>query len=138
MILLSPSTTEKGHSMKMATKVARVLLGLMFLVFGTNYFFHFLPNPPMEGPALQFMMLFASSGWMTAVKMFELVGGLLLLTGMYPLIGVVLVTPVIVNITLFHSLLAPSGLPLALVLVLLDGFYIWQNRKHFQGLFVKK
>lgn len=123
--------------MKYVTIIARVLLGLAFLVFGLNGFFGFLPMPPMEGDAGAFMTLLYTSGWLKVVKSLEVVGGTLVLFNVFPAIGLTLLGPVIVNIVIFHLLLEPSGLPVGLVLLALEVFLIWANRERFAAIFRK-
>ena len=120
--------------MKIATIIARSLLGLVFVVFGSNKFLHFLPMPPMTGEAGAFMGAMYMTHYLYVVAAFEVVGGLLLLTGRYGPLGLTLVGPVVVNILAFHTLMAPSGLPVATVVAVLALFLLWSYREHFAGL----
>ena len=67
--------------------------------------------------------------------MFQIVGGLLLLIGRFVPLGLVLLAPVIVNIVLVHVLMDPSGLPMAVVISLLELFLIWRYRDAFAPIF---
>jgi len=121
--------------MKIATIIARSLLGLIFLVFGSNMFLHFIPMPPPpEGPAREFMTALFLSHYLYVVGALQVVGGVLLFTGRWTPLGLVLVGPVIVNILCFHVLMAPAGLPMAIVVSLLALFLLWRYREHFAGL----
>src|ERR1700733_2364339 len=120
--------------MKIATVIARSLLGLVFVVFGANKFLHFLPNPPIEGAGAQFMGAMFVTHYIYVVATCEVVGGLLLLTGRYAPLGLTLVGPVVVNILAFHTFMAPSGLPVALVVSALALFLLWSYRGNFSGL----
>ena len=121
--------------MKIATIVARSLLGLIFVVFGSNMFFHFIPMPPPpEGPAREFMTALFLSHYLYVVGALQVVGGVLLFTGRWTPLGLALVGPVIVNILCFHVLMAPAGLPMAIVVSLLALFLLWRYREHFAGL----
>jgi putative oxidoreductase len=120
--------------MKIATILARSLLGLVFVVFGANKFLHFLPNPPMQGPGAQFMGAMFETHYIYVVATCEVVGGLLLLTGRYLPLGLTIVGPVIVNILSFHIFMDNSGLPIALVVAALALFLLWRHREHFTGL----
>src|SRR4051794_11755993 len=93
--------------MKWAVVVARVLVGLPFLVFGLNHFLAFLPMPTPEFPdnASKFVTALAASGYLDVVKGLEVAGGVLLLSGRLVPLGLVLLTPVAVNIALFDVLL---------------------------------
>jgi uncharacterized membrane protein YphA (DoxX/SURF4 family) len=121
--------------MKIATTIARILLGLIFVVFGLNAFFHFIPMPPPKGDlAGDFMKALFLSHYLYAVKFFEITGGLLLLSGRYIPLGLTLLGPVIVNILFFHFFLDPSGLPLGIVIGILALFLLWQYRSAFAGI----
>jgi len=124
--------------MKIATIIARTLLGFIFVVFGLNAFFHFIQLPlPKEELAGEFMQALIVSHYLYAVKCFEIAGGLLLLSGRYTALGLTLVGPVVVNILLFDTFLDSSGLPLGLVLAILSLFLLWRHRHSFAGLVQK-
>lgn len=121
--------------MKIATTFARSLLGLVFVVFGSNMFLHFIPTPPMpEGPARDFMTALFVSHDLYLVGALQVAGGLLLLTGRWAPLGLTLLGPVIVNILAFHALMAPAGLPMAIVVSALALFLVWCYRENFAGL----
>ena len=121
--------------MKIATIIARTLLGLVFVVFGLNAFLNFIPLPPPKGElAGEFMKALFVSHYLYAVKCFEISGGLILLSGRFTPLGLTLVGPVIINILFFHFFLDPSGLPLAIILAVLALFLLWQKRSAFTGL----
>lgn len=121
--------------MKTATIIARVLLGLIFVVFGSNMFLHFIPMPPPpEGPAREFMTALFMSHYVYVVGALQVAGGLILLSGRWVPLGLTLLGPVIVNIVCFHVLMAPAGLPMALVVSALALFLLWRYREHFAGL----
>ena len=121
--------------MKTLTIIARSLLGLIFVVFGLNAFLHFIPMPPPEGLAGDFMKALFVSHYFYIVAVLQIFGGALCLLGRFVPLGLTLLGPVIVNILLFHLFLEPSGLPLALVLGALALFLLWTNRVAFSGLF---
>ncbi len=105
--------------MKIASTIARYLLGFIFLVFGLNGFLHFIPMPPPSGLAGQFMGALFVSHFLVVVFLLQLIPAILLLINRYVPLALVLLGPVIVNIVLFHAFMAPSGLPLALVVTVL-------------------
>jgi putative oxidoreductase len=121
--------------MNIATIVVRVLLGLVFVVFGSNGFLHFLPMPPlphnMTGDFLNALFL---SHYIYAIALCQVAGGLLLLIGRFVPLGLTILGPVIVNIVLFHIFLAPEGLPLALVIALLFLFLLWRYWSAFAAI----
>lgn len=114
---------------------ARIALGLIFTVFGLNGFLGFLPMPPPEGAAGAFMGALAATGYMfPLIKSIELLAGLLLLSGRVPVLGLLLLAPIVVNIVLFHLVLAPAGLPLGLLALALGVYLAWQYRPAFSGV----
>src|SRR5881396_4102065 len=121
--------------MKIATVIVRVLLGLMFVVFGSNIFLHFLPMPPLPATlAGDFSKALMQSHYIYVIGMLQVIGGLLLLIGRYVPLGLTLLGPVIVNILLFHIFLEPSGLPMAIIVAVLALFLLWRYRTNFAGL----
>jgi uncharacterized membrane protein YphA (DoxX/SURF4 family) len=125
--------------MKIAALIARILLGLMFFVFGLNGFLHFIPMGPMPtGVAGEFTGALIASHYMYIVAALQLLGGVLLLAGRYVPLGLTILGPVIVNILLFHLLMAPKGLPTALLVAVLWGIVAFRNKQYFAGLFVQK
>lgn len=122
--------------MKYVIVIARVLLGLVFLVFGSNGFLHFIPVPEMQGQAGAFITALASSGYIYVIAFLQVVGGLCLLLGArFVPLGLTLLGPVIVNIVLYHVFLDPSGLPVALVISALALFLLWIYRFKFPAIF---
>ena len=121
--------------MKIVTIIARILLGVIFLVFGLNGFLHFLlPKGEIPPLALQFFGALGSTGYMSVIFALQILGGLLVLAGFVPL-GLTILVPIIVNILLFHAFLAPSGMLPAIVTALLALFLVWRYWANFAGLF---
>lgn len=124
--------------MKIASIIARYLLGLIFLVFGLNGFLHFIPMPPPKGLAAQFGgAIFVSHYWVVVFGL-QVIGGLLLLVNRFVVLALVLLGPVIVNIFFFHALMDPGGIPLALVVVVLWLILAVQYKQYFAGIFVQR
>ena len=125
--------------MRIASMIARYLLGLIFLVFGLNGFLHFIPMPPAKGAlAAQFGgAIFASHYWVVVFGV-QVLGGVLLLVNRYVVLALVLLGPVIVNIFFFHALMAPEGLPLAIVVVVLWAILAVRYKQHLAGIFVQQ
>ncbi len=121
--------------MKYAIIIARVLLGITFVVFGSNAFLHFIPMPPMQGQAGAFIGALVNSGYVYVVAILQVIGGLLLLIGRFIPLGLTLLGPVIVNIMLYHIFLDPSGLMLACVISILALFLLWAHRDRFHAIF---
>ncbi len=120
--------------MKYAVLIARILLGLAFVATGVMNILH-MNKQAMPGDAGLFLSLRSTHGYMTGVALVMLVGGLLLLVGRFVPLGLTLLGPGIVNIFLFHAFFAPSGLPVALLLVAFEAFLIFAYRLAFRGLF---
>ncbi len=114
--------------MKYVIPVCRILLGLIFFVFGLNNILHFIPMPPPSGDALTFMMVLGGHGWMTFV-------GVLMVIRFVPL-ALVLLAPIIVNIDLYHALLWPHGFAPAVVVSLLEVILLVAYHRSFASLFV--
>lgn len=124
--------------MKAATLIVRVLMGLGFVIFGLNILHPFLPQPPMpEGtPMTQFVMVMASSGWMKLIGFFQLLGGLLVLSGRMAPLGLTILGGVLVNILATHWFLQNGeGIAPGLVFSAFELFLIYAYRKNFAGIF---
>ena len=124
--------------MKLATIVARVLLGLIFVVFGSNAFLRFLPMPPLpQGITGEYLHAFFGSGYVYAIGGLQVIGGLLLLIGRFVPLGLTILGAIIVNIWLFHILMAPElgGMMPAVLVTILELFLVWQYRAAFKGIF---
>ncbi len=125
--------------MKIVALIARILLGLVFFVFGLNGFLHFIPMGPMpSGTAGQFIGALFQSHYVYVVSAIQVIGGALMLVNRYVPLGLVLLGPVIVNIFFFHLLMDRSGLPLAIVVVILWGIVALRYRQYFSGIFVQR
>src|SRR3954453_12934010 len=121
--------------MRTASTIARYLAGVIFVVFGLNGFLNFIPLPPPGGTAGQFMGALYASHYLWVIFAFQLVAGVLLLFDRYVPLAVAMLAPVIVNILSFHILMAPSGLPLALLVALLWALLFVNVRPAFAALF---
>jgi putative oxidoreductase len=121
--------------MKILTIIARILLGLIFVVFGSNGFLHFLPMPPLpQGVTGEYLHAFFASGYVYVISGFQVLGGLLLLIGRFVPLGLTILAAIIVNIWTFHLLMAPEGLPPAVVVTILELFLVWSYRDRFAGI----
>ena len=89
----------------------------------------------MPDAAQAFFGGLAATGYMLPLLFAaQVLGGVLLLVGMVPL-GLLILAPVIVNIVAFHVFLAPEGLPLAIVVAILEFFLAWTHRKAYAPVF---
>jgi putative oxidoreductase len=99
--------------MKIASTIARYLLGVVFLTFGLNGFLHFIPMPPPTGVAAQFFGALFVSRLYIVIFLLQIAPAILLLVNRYAPLALTILGPVIFNILCFHIFMAPAGLPLA-------------------------
>ena len=120
--------------MKATIVIARLLLGLIFLTFGLTGFLHFIPASPPSGTAGQFIGALFVSNYLVVVFLLQIIAAVLLLINRYVPLALTLLAPIIVNILLFHMLMAPSGLLLAMVVTMLWIVVFLSVRSAFAGL----
>jgi len=124
-----------------ATAIARLLLGLVFFVFGLDGFLHFIPQPtelPPEG-AMSLAIAMMKSGYMfPLIKGTEVLAGALLLTNRFVPLALALLAPVVVNIVAFHAFLAPEGTALAVVILVLEIALAWAYRDAYRPMLAPK
>jgi putative oxidoreductase len=125
--------------MKYASTIAGGLLGLLFLVFGLNFFLKFIPIPaaPEGSPPAMFMGALYTTGYLAFVKVMEMIGGVLVAIPKTRNIGLLVLGPVIVNILCFHVFLTQGATlidPMNILICLLAAFLLWTGRKAFCGL----
>ena len=123
--------------MRIVSIIARLLLGLMFTVFGLNGFLHFLPMKmgPMSPLAMQYLSAISQSHMMQAAFAVQLVTGIMLLAGVFVPLALVLLGPVLANILLFHALMDPRGILNGLVAFVLWLIVFFTVRDSFAGIF---
>ena len=122
--------------MKYVVLVSRILLGLMFFIFGLNGLLHFLPMKYPTGDALTWMSLMSAHHWLNFVAVVQVIGGLLILVGRFVPLGIALLAPIIVNILLYHFLFWPHGIAPALIAALLELILLSAYWRSFAPLFV--
>jgi uncharacterized membrane protein YphA (DoxX/SURF4 family) len=112
---------------------ARLFLGLVFTVFGLNFFLHFLPMPPPPSPqAGSFAGALLASGYLfPLLKVTEVAAGLLLLANRFVPLALAVLAPIVVNIVGFHLFLAPAGMALPLGLLAAQLYLAWTYRAAF-------
>jgi putative oxidoreductase len=124
--------------MKIAVLIARILLGLEFVIFGLNGFLGFLHMPPPQGIAGQFLGAIFVSHYSVLIFGLQLISGLLLLSGRYVPLAVAILAGILVNVVAFHATMAPAGLPLALITVILWFVVFYSVRRAFAGIFAAR
>lgn len=122
----------------MAIVVARVMLGLIFVVFGLNGFFLFITPPGHTATGGAFINLLVATGFMYFEKSLEIIGGATLLSDNYVPLGLSILAPIVVSIFLFHLLMERYMLLVGSILLLLWAFLAWAYRQYFAGLFVRR
>ena len=124
--------------MKIVALIARILMGLVFVFFGSNSFLHFLRVPPMaQNDAGQFITALIHSHYVVAVGLVQVIGGLLMLVGRYVPLGLILLGPVIVNILLYHLFMDPKGIVPGIVMAICWFIVAYQRRDNLAGIFAK-
>jgi len=126
--------------MKIAVIIARSLLGLIFLVFGINFFLHFIPmGPQPTGKAGAFQSgLFGAGYFFPFLKVIETVSGFFLLINRYTAFFLLLLFPITVNIFLFHAFLLPSGLSIAAPMLIMHLFLGIGYFKYYSPVFTSR
>ena len=120
--------------MKYATLGARILLGLIFVVFGLNGFLNFIPIPPPTPEGAAYIGGLIAAGLMPIVKAIEIVGGLMLLSGLLVPLGLLILAPIIVVIMHMHLVADPGGLPMAAALVVFELFLAWRYKQAWRDI----
>jgi uncharacterized membrane protein YphA (DoxX/SURF4 family) len=122
--------------MKIVALVARILLGLLFVVFGLNGFLHFIPQPPMPPSNLTtFSTVLVKTHYMVAVFAIQVLSGVLLLIGRFVPLALTLLGPILFNILLTHILMNPAGLPPGAIATVLWLLLLFAYRQYFTSLF---
>lgn len=126
--------------MKIAATIARYLLGLIFVVFGSNAFLNFIPVPPMPpGPMKDFTTVMAVTHYIQMVCFFQLAAGILLLINRYVPLALTVLAAILVNILTTHLLVMHGGLfPAPILVVIFWALVFWQHRAAFAPLFNAK
>jgi hypothetical protein len=125
--------------MKHAPTVAGALLGALFVMSAVVVLFGLvkMPPPPEGSPAALFFGAFVPTGYMTFVKVLELLGGMLVAFPRTRNFGLLVLGPILVNILAFHVFITKgAGIfdPMLVGIVLLATYLLWCGRKAFAGL----
>ncbi len=125
--------------MKIAVLIVRILMGLMFAFASIAFFFKLMKEPEATGSIKIFNDGIAASVYlMPTVKIFELLCAVAFLSGRFVPLATVVIFPIILNILLFHAFLLPSGLPLAILLMLGDLFLAFYYREKYTLMLAAK
>ena len=128
------------NAMKTATTIARILLGFLYLVFGLDYFFQFIPYQPNHtGRVAAFKAALVSIGYFyPMIKSIQVVGGLSLMINRFAPFFAVVLFPLSLNVFLYHTILVPSGWLMGVLLLGPNLFLGYAYRKYYSGMFVQK
>jgi hypothetical protein len=126
--------------MKKFTTVSRVLLGFLYLVFGLDYFLHFIPYEPNHtGRVAAFKAGLKGVGYFyPMIKSIQVAGGISLLINQYAPFFAVVLFPISLNVFLYHTILVPSGWLMGVLLLVPNLFLGYAYRKYNSGMFVKR
>ncbi len=125
--------------MKILTHVARTLLALVFLIFGLNGLFHFIPTPPLPAGLMKdFTTVMTDSHYLLVISVVEILASLPLLVNRYVPLALVLIGPVIVNILIFHLCIAPASIGPGVFVTICWFVVFYRHRSAFAGIFEAK
>lgn len=115
--------------MKKVTLIVRILFGLVFAASGIAFFF--TTPPPMEGPIAEFFKgMMATQYFFYLLKVTEIVCGLMLISGMFVPLALVILAPIVLNIFLVHAFLAPDGVILAAILGVFEVYLAFFSKEY--------
>lgn len=125
--------------MRYLPTIAGILLGLLFIMGAVVFLFNLVPMPeiPEGTPMAMFMGAFGPTGYMTFVKVMELIGGILVAIPKTRNFGLLVLGPILVNIVAYHGfVMKGEGLfnPMLIFIVALALYLLWVGRKQFAGL----
>ena len=125
--------------MRNATLIFRLLLGFLYLVFGLDYFLHFIPYQPSHTGRVEALKsgLIGTGYIYPMMKTIQVLGGISLLINRYAPFSAVVLFPISVNVFLFHTILVPSGWLMGVLLLVPNLFLGYAYRTYYKGLFTR-
>ena len=118
---------------------SRILLGLIFFVFGLNGFVEIFPVfDGLNTKALSFMVAIKNVYLYSFVKSLEVFAGILLLSNQFVFAALVMLAPIVINIFLFHLLLQPSELLIAMLVIVLEVILLAFHYEALKPLFKRR
>ena len=128
-------TPEKKRASRIVTAIVRILLGLMFLLFGLNGFLNFIPTPEdMPQEIMTVMGALMKAGYLTVVSGAEVIVAVLLLTNRFVPLALALLAPIIVGILTFHLAMQPATIGPGIVVTLMELYLAWSYRSAFRPM----
>jgi len=138
----SPQTESQPRGSRAArygTAIVRILLGLMFLVFGLNGFLNFMPAPKdMPPEVMNVLGTLMKAGYMTVVSGAEVIVAAMLLTNRFVPLALALLAPIVVGIITFHIAMAPATIGPGIVVLLMEPYLAWAYRGAFRPMLAAK
>ena len=138
----SPQTDNPPRGSKAGryrTAIARILLGLAFLVFGLNGFLNFIPQPKDMPPDIMTVTAaLMKAGYMTVVSGVEVLVAVMLLTNRFVPLALALLAPIIVGILTFHIAVAPATIGPGIVVLAIELYLAWAYRGAFRPMLAAK
>src|SRR5438045_7231318 len=121
--------------MKKASTIFRILLGFIYLVFGLDYYLHFIPYQPNHtGRVAAFKAALLGVGYFyPMIKSIQIVGGISLLANQYAPFFAVVLFPISLNVLLYHTILVPSGWLMGVFLIVPNLFLGYDYWKYYYG-----
>jgi uncharacterized membrane protein YphA (DoxX/SURF4 family) len=130
---------ERKSAGRIATPIIRILLGLMFLVFGLNGFLNFMPAPKdMPQEILNVVGALTQAGYITVVSGAEVLVAVMLLMNRFVPLALVLLAPIVVGIITFHIAMAPASIGPGIVVLLMELYLAWAYRGAFHPMLLAK
>ncbi|HEX8548672.1 MAG TPA: DoxX family protein [Cytophagaceae bacterium] len=113
--------------------VISLLFGLLFINAGLNKFFNYMPMPKdMPEATMKIMAAFMQITWlMPLIAVVEIAGGALFITNRYRALGAIIIFPIVLGILLFNIFNEPSGLPMGIVLLVINLWAMYENREKY-------
>jgi len=126
--------------MRMTVLISRILLGFIYLVFGLDFFLHFIPYQPLHtGKAGAFIAGLKGTGYFYPMqKVIQIMAGLSLLLNLYAPFSAVVLFPISLNVLLFHTFLVPSGWLMGVTLIVPNLLLGYGYRKYYSGMFTAR
>jgi uncharacterized membrane protein YphA (DoxX/SURF4 family) len=126
---------ESKSAARFVPAIARVLLGLMFLVFGLNGFLNFIPAPKdLPQDVITVSTGLMMGGYMAVVSGTEIIVAVLLLTNRFVPLALALLAPIVVGIITFHVAIAPATIGPGIVVLLMELYLAWVYRAAFRPM----
>jgi len=122
--------------MKHLNTILSVILALPFVLFGPSHFFHYMPEPQMEGDPAVFGGLLVNSGYMTLIKIFEIVLGVMIMFNLQRPLALLLMAPIVLNILFFELFIAHMP-GIGIILTILNAVLIYRYRKNYMSIVQK-